>query len=122
MIQYVTVGTRNLDKSAAFFDSLLQEFGATRVMENERMVFWMPADGGPGLSVCLPFDTNEASVGNGTMIALSAADTDHVDRIYKKAIELGAQCEGKPGKRGDTSYAGYFRDLDGNKFNAICFI
>ena len=28
--------------------------------------------------------------------------------------------EGAPGPRGDQFYAGYFRDLDGNKLNAFC--
>jgi len=30
-------------------------------------------------------------------------------------IELGAKDEGPAGARGDDFYAGYFRDLDGNK-------
>ncbi len=28
--------------------------------------------------------------------------------------------DGEPGPRGETFYAGYFRDLDGNKLNAFC--
>jgi predicted lactoylglutathione lyase len=35
-------------------------------------------------------------------------------------MELGATDEGAPGPRGDGFYAGYFRDLDGNKLNAFC--
>ena len=43
------------------------------------------------------------------------------DALYKKALELGAQDEGPPGPRGDSGfYAGYFRDLDGNKLNVFC--
>jgi predicted lactoylglutathione lyase len=42
-----------------------------------------------------------------------------VDAIYKKALELGGKDEGAPGPRGDGFYAGYFRDLDGNKLNAF---
>ena len=42
-----------------------------------------------------------------------------VDAVYAKAIELGARDEGPPGPRGTSGfYAGYFRDLDGNKLNA----
>ena len=43
-----------------------------------------------------------------------------VDRLHAKALELGATDEGPAGPRGDTFYAGYFRDLDGNKLNAFC--
>lgn len=122
MIQYVTLGSNNLATAAAFYEELLKEFKAKRVMENDRMVFWMPEGGGPGISICTPFDENQASVGNGAMVALAAADKAQVDRVYKKAIELGAQCEGEPGIRGEMSYAAYFRDLDGNKLVAICFV
>ena len=122
MINYITLGTNDLAKSAEFYDQLLAEFGASRVMASERMVFWMVEGDGPGISVCIPADENKATVGNGSMIALAAENTEKVDSIYQKAIALGAQCEGKPGKRGDMSYAAYFRDLDGNKINAICYV
>jgi predicted lactoylglutathione lyase len=46
---------------------------------------------------------------------------EKVDRLYKKAIELGATDEGPPGPRADGGfYAAYFRDLDGNKLNCFC--
>lgn len=53
------------------------------------------------------------------MAAIRADSKETVDTIYNKAIELGGQDEGKPGQRGDGFYAGYFRDLDGNKLNAF---
>lgn len=45
-----------------------------------------------------------------------------MDQLYAKALELGGTDEGAPGLRGDTFYAGYFRDLDGNKLNAFFII
>ena len=56
------------------------------------------------------------------MISLAADSPEMVDKIYNKAIELGAQDEGPAGLRGDNFYAGYFRDMDGNKLNAFCMI
>ena len=53
------------------------------------------------------------------MVALRAASKAQVDQIYRKALELGGTDEGAPGPRGDGFYAGYFRDLDGNKLNAF---
>ncbi len=74
-----------------------------------------------GVSVTKPFDGQPATSGNGTMVAIMLDSTDKVDAFYQKAIELGGTCEGKPGPRGemDGFYAGYFRDLDGNKLNAF---
>jgi predicted lactoylglutathione lyase len=53
------------------------------------------------------------------MVALAASSKAQVDAIHKKALELGGKDEGAPGPRGDGFYAGYFRDLDGNKLNAF---
>ncbi len=119
MIGYVTLGTKNLEKAVAFYDGLFAEFGAGRFMQSERFVAWAVAPDKPAFSVCLPFDGKEATVGNGTMIALAADSTARVDAVYAKAIQLGATDEGPPGPRSDGFYAAYFRDLDGNKLNVF---
>ena len=119
MISYVTLGTNDLDRAAKYYDELLAEFGAKRMMENERIILWGTA-GAPMLAVCKPFDENAASVGNGVMVALAASSAEQVAAIYAKALELGGTDEGAPGPRGGGGMTiGYFRDLDGNKLNAI---
>lgn len=119
MIGYVTLGTKDMATAGAFYDALLALVGATRMMNTERFVAWSAEPTGAALSIALPFDENPPTVGNGVMVALAASSQDQVDAIYAKAIELGAQDEGKPGPRGDGFYAGYFRDLDGHKLNAF---
>jgi predicted lactoylglutathione lyase len=54
------------------------------------------------------------------MVALVMNSRDKVDRAHAKALALGGSDEGAPGERGDGFYAGYFRDLEGNKLNAFC--
>lgn len=121
MIGYITLGTNDMDKAAGFYDALLAEVGASRFMEMDTFIAWATNPKLPGLSIAKPFDGNPATVGNGVMIALAAESTDQVDSLYAKAIELGATDEGAPGPRGDSGfYAGYFRDLDGNKLNVFC--
>jgi len=120
MIGYVTLGTNDFDKAAAFYDALLAELGGKRMMEDETFIAWAADGGGAAISIIKPFDGESASIGNGVMVSLSANSTDLVDKVYAKAIELGGTCEGKPGPRGENGfYAGYFRDLDGNKLNAF---
>ena len=120
MIGDVTLGTRDMARAAAFYDALLGELGAKRWMETDQFIAWAVSPNVPSLGIAKPYDGKEATVGNGTMIALVVDSNEKVDRIYKKAIELGAQDEGPAGPRGDTFYAGYFRDLDGNKLNVFC--
>ena len=52
-------------------------------------------------------------------VAIPVDSTEKVDALHAKALELGGTDEGAPGLRGDNFYAGYFRDLDGNKLNAF---
>lgn len=119
MIGYVTVGTNDLKRAVAFFDQLFAELGAKRFMEEESFVAWSITPEKPGVGITLPFDGMPATVGNGCMTALQASSKEEVDRVYAKAIELGGTCEGPAGTRMEGFYAGYFRDLDGNKFNVF---
>jgi catechol 2,3-dioxygenase-like lactoylglutathione lyase family enzyme len=119
MIGYVTVGTNNLQRAAKFYDAIAAELGTSRMMEFDGFIAWGNPGGGAGIAATKPFDGNPASVGNGTMVAFEAKDQDQVKRIYDIALANGGTDEGAPGPRGDTFYAGYFRDPDGNKLNAF---
>ncbi|RLA43491.1 MAG: VOC family protein [Gammaproteobacteria bacterium] len=121
MIGYVTVGTNDLERAAKFYDEVLAVVGAKRGMASDRFISWAGPDGGPMLMAMKPHDGNAATVGNGVMVALAAESTEIVDAVYKAAIAAGGADEGAPGERAPGIYAGYFRDLDGNKLNAIKF-
>jgi predicted lactoylglutathione lyase len=121
MIGYVTLGTNDLAKAAAFYDAIAKELGVGRFMETDSFIAWGTPGGAAGLGVTKPFDRQAATVGNGVMVALEAADKDQVARLHALALNLGGTDEGTPGPRGDSGfYAAYFRDLDGNKLNAFC--
>lgn len=119
MIGYVTLGTNDLTRAAVFYDAIATEMGTGRMMEFESFIAWGTPGGAAGVALTKPADGNVATVGNGVMVALEAKDQAQVDRLHAIALELGGTCEGPPGPRGDTFYAGYFRDLDGNKLNAF---
>jgi len=121
MIGYVTLGTNKFDEAAKFYDELLGTLGAGRFMEADTFIAWSTGPGAPSISIAKPFDGEPASVGNGVMVAIAVASRDKVDALYAKALELGGSDEGAPGQRMDNFYAGYFRDLDGNKLNAFYF-
>lgn len=119
MIGYMTLGTDQLERAAAFYDALLGVIGATRYMEGERFVAWAVSPTQPSLGVIRPFDGQPATVGNGTMVALVVDSKEKVHALHAKALELGGSDEGAPGPRGEGFYAAYFRDLDGHKLNAF---
>jgi predicted lactoylglutathione lyase len=119
MIGYTTVGTNDFARAATFYDALLAEFGAKRAMEMPTFIAWATAPNTPMFAIIKPFDGKPATVGNGVMIALLASSKEQVQAVHEKALELGGTDEGAPGPRGPGFYAGYFRDLDGNKLNAF---
>jgi catechol 2,3-dioxygenase-like lactoylglutathione lyase family enzyme len=123
MIAYTVVGTNDLDRATTFYDELLAEIGGKQAMNLDGIVLYAGADGTPFFCVARPYDGKEATVGNGSMVSFAAENPDAVDKLYAKAISLGGSDEGAPGKRsrgGLEFYAGYFRDLDGNKLNFFC--
>lgn len=121
MIGYVTLGTNHYEQASAFYDALLAEIGASRIMEGEQFIAWGVSPTQPSLGIIKPFNGQPACVGNGSMVALVVDSADKVKALHAKALALGGSDEGGPGPRGTSGfYAAYFRDLDGNKLNAFC--
>jgi len=120
MIGYVTLGTNDLARAAAFYDALLGEIGAKRLWSSDNSIAWTVGHDKPGLCLTRPYDKKAATVGNGVMVGLVVDSSDKVDRLYAKAMALGATDEGPAGPRVKGFYAGYFRDPDGNKLNFFC--
>lgn len=119
MIGYVTLYTNDLARAAPVYDALAAELGIGRMMEWDGGIAWGTPGGAAGLAITRPFDGMPATVGNGVMVALEAKDRAQVDRLHAIALAHGGSCEGPPGPRANGCYAGYFRDLDGNKLNAF---
>lgn len=123
MIGYATLGSDNMERARAFYDALLGEIGAKRIMEFGDdlggFTLWSASFDKPGLAVTRPYNKAPAVAGNGNMIALTVSERAQVDALHAMALSLGGTCEGAPGLRGDEGpqafYAAYFRDPDGNK-------
>lgn len=121
MIGYVMLGTNKFKEAAKFYDELLGLLGAKRMMEADNFIAWSNNEKSAAISICKPYDGKPATVGNGVMVAIHVDSREKVDKLHAKALKLGGKDEGAPGQRSDTFYAGYFRDLDGNKLNAFYF-
>ena len=118
MIGYVTLGTNDMARGAAFYDAIAAEMGVGRMGGSETFMTWGIPGGPAGVGLTKPFDGGTATVGNGVMVALEAKDRAQVDRLYAVALANGGTDDGAPGERWPGFYAAYFRDPDGNKLNA----
>lgn len=125
MIGYVTLGSNNIEKAREFYDALLGDIGAKRLMQLDEGGFTLYGAemGAPSLAITQPYNGETAAPGNGNMIAIPMEERSAIDSFYNKAMELGGSDEGAPGVRGEDGpqafYAAYFRDPEGNKLCAF---
>ncbi len=119
MISYIMLGTNDLAKSKAFYAPLVTAMGGQEAYQTEDMVAWKFDQSQTLFAVTLPYNKEQATVGNGVMVALNVESTEQVDQLHAQALALGGSNEGSPGYRGKHFYAGYFRDRDGNKLNVF---
>src|SRR5207237_8064566 len=97
MIGYVTLGSNDLDKARAYYDSLFGSIGAGRLMEfGENFTLYGVNWGVPGVAICTPNNGEAATAGNGNMVAIVLDSRDKVDALHAKALELGGTDEGAP--------------------------
>ena len=119
MLAYTTLGVSDFEQANACYAALLGVIGANYVMGTERIALYGKDMDNPMLAICVPYDEQPPSAGNGTMVAIRAGSREACDAMYEKALELGATCDGPPGERvPNVFYGGYVRDYDGNK---LCF-
>jgi catechol 2,3-dioxygenase-like lactoylglutathione lyase family enzyme len=119
---HVTVGTNDLAKARAFYDAALAPLGLKRLRDlGDNGSIW-GADA-PEFFVLKPADGKPATHANGGTVSFSAPSRAAVDGFHKAALAAGGKDEGATGPRSwhPTAYAGYCRDLDGNKLAAYCF-
>lgn len=124
MTLYTTVGSSDMARSIAFYDSIFGVLGVPRSAGwFEGWAGWGPSyDEGVSFWVCRPFDGGPPNAGNGTMIALRARSAEAVRAFHAAALAHGGSDEGAPGTRPHyepTFYVCYVRDPDGNKLACV---
>ncbi len=123
MIHHVSVGTNDLQRARAFYDTIMQLLGLRVINADQESV-----DYGVGetmFSLETPVDGKPATPGNGVHIAFQASRRKMVDDFYDLALIQGGTSNGKPGLRPkyDAHYYGAFvYDPDGNKIEALTLL
>jgi catechol 2,3-dioxygenase-like lactoylglutathione lyase family enzyme len=120
---HVTVGTNDLAKARLFYDGVLAPLGYKRLNDlGENGSIW--GESAPEFFVLKPANGNPATIANGGTISFRAPNRAAVAAFHKAALAAGGVDEGAVGPRGwaPNAYAGYARDLDGNKIAAYCFV
>ena len=119
---HVTIGTNNLSKARAFYDRVLAPLGYKRLTDlGENGSIW--GESAPEFFVLTPANGQPATYANGGTVSFLAPSRSAVAAFHQAALAAGGIDEGAVGPRGwaPNAFAGYARDLDGNKIAAYCF-
>ncbi len=111
-MNYFVFGTRSMPDAVSFYDAFFAGSDISQIHAEDRITVW--SNGDFMFGVAEPFDGEQATHGNGTMLGLNLPSDAEVTRLYNKALELGGVSEGDPGIRSGR-FAAYVRDLDHNK-------
>lgn len=122
MFSYSTLGVNDMDRAIAFYDAVFAPLGRKRDTTSRTWTGYSEAGDKTKFFLTRPFNRQEATGGNGTMLAFLAADRASVDAFHAAALAHGGRDEGPPGVREGMNpvfYAAYVRDPDGNKLCAF---
>ena len=119
MLDHVTIGVTNLERSKAFYDDALKPLGIERLYAegttfagyglNRKAFFWIGS---------------RDAVLTGVHIAFAAKDRATVDAFHAAAISAGGRDNGPPGLRPHYHqhyYGAFIIDLDGHNVEAVCY-
>jgi catechol 2,3-dioxygenase-like lactoylglutathione lyase family enzyme len=123
MIDHISIGVSDLERSARFYEATLAPLGLERVVTRpatigfgkaypEFWINWRPRMA-PGAS-----DT-------GCHICLRVRSPQEVDAFHQAALDAGGESDGAPGLRPHDRvryYAAFIRDPDGNRIEAVTFL
>lgn len=120
ILNHVSIGVTDAERSLAFYDKVLATVGAVRIMDEAGAVaygkqfpeFWVHPE---------TFNGDEPEVANGVHFSFSAASAEQVQAFHAAALAAGGTDDGAPGPRpdyGEPYYGCFVRDPDGHKLEA----
>ncbi|WP_445221565.1 VOC family protein [Bradyrhizobium sp. Pa8] len=122
MIDHISVGVTDLDRSATFYEATLAALGLARLVVRPRTIGFGKAY--PEFWINLREGIPHVAAESGVHICLRAKTTAEVDAFHAAALSAGGASDGAPGIRPHDRvryYAAFVTDPDGNRIEAVTF-
>ena len=122
MIDHVSVGVRDLDRAARFYEAALTPLGLARLVTRPATIGFGKSY--PEFWINLRADMIEVAAESGIHVCLRAKSAADVDAFHAAALQAGGYSDGAPGLRPHDRvryYAAFVRDPDGNRIEAVTF-
>ena len=122
MIDHVSVGVADLERSARFYEATLAPLGLSRLVTRPATIGFGKSY--PEFWINLRRGMARVEPGSGTHICLRAKTTAEVDAFHAAALNAGGASDGVPGLRPHDRvryYAAFVTDPDGHRIEAVTF-
>ena len=122
MIDHISVGVSDLERSARFYEATLAALGLTRLVTRPATIGFGKAY--PEFWINLRTGMKPVEAESGSHICLRARSTEEVDAFHAAALKSGGKSDGAPGLRPHDRvkyYAAFVADPDGNRVEAVTF-
>jgi len=123
MIDHISIGVSDLERSARFYELALAPLGLSRLVARPKTVGFGKSY--PEFWINLRAGLSQVSPKSGCHICLRAKSTGEVDAFHAAALGAGASSESAPGLRPHDRvryYAAFITDPDGNRIEAVTFL
>jgi catechol 2,3-dioxygenase-like lactoylglutathione lyase family enzyme len=122
MIDHISVGVSDLERSARFYEATLAPLGLSRLVTRPATIGFGKTY--PEFWINLRTGMAQVAPESGTHICLRAKTTSDVDAFHAAALTAGGRSDGAPGLRPHERvkyYAAFVIDPDGNRIEAVTF-
>ena len=124
MLDHVSIGVTDLERSRRFYDAVLRPLGIVRIVDFEQRGSDYGTMPGPlGVEFTITVETKETAIASGMHVCFRAPDRSAVQAFHAAALASGAGSDGQPGLRlryHPDYFAAFVLDPDGHRVEAVC--
>jgi catechol 2,3-dioxygenase-like lactoylglutathione lyase family enzyme len=124
MLDHVSLGVREIERSRRFYDAVLRPLGLVRTLDFEHRGSDYGAMAGQfGVEFTITAEARGVAPAPGMHLCFRARDREAVRAFHAAALATGGRDEGEPGPRTQyhrNYYAAFVLDPDGNRIEAVC--
>jgi catechol 2,3-dioxygenase-like lactoylglutathione lyase family enzyme len=124
MLDHVSLGVSDLERSRRFYDGVLRPLGIVRIVDfQQRGSDYGAMAGSLGVEFTITIETSDALPSRGMHVCFRAPDRAAVQAFHAAALRCGGRNDGEPGLRPEYHpdyFAAFVLDPDGHRVEAVC--
>jgi len=124
MLDHVSLGVTDLERSRRFYDAVLRPLGIVRIVDfQQRGSDYGAMAGSLGVEFTITAETGNSMPSRGMHLCFRAPDRAAVQAFHRAALHSGGRSDGEPGLRPQYHpdyFAAFVLDPDGHRVEAVC--